>query len=78
MITIRNLVYRRGSKTILDGVNMTIPRGRMVAIMGPSGVGKTTILKLISGQLTPDDGIIEVAGKDVNSLGHSALRRLRA
>ncbi len=77
MITIRNLVYRRGSKTILDGVSMDIPKGRMVAIMGPSGVGKTTILKLISGQLIPDSGSIEVDGKDVNTLGHNELRRLR-
>lgn len=77
MITIRNLVYRRGAKTVLDGVSMEIPRGSMVAIMGPSGVGKTTILKLISGQLTPDQGTVEVDGKDVNALSHSELRRLR-
>jgi len=77
MITIRNLVYRRGRKVILDGVDMTIPKGRMVAIMGPSGVGKTTILKLISGQLTPDAGSIEVDGKDVNNLDYNQLRRLR-
>lgn len=77
MITIRNLVYRRGTKTILDGVSMEIPKRSMVAIMGPSGVGKTTILKLISGQLTPDEGTIEVDGKDVNALGRNELRRLR-
>ena len=77
MITIRNLVYSRGSKIILDGVNMDIPRGQMVSIMGPSGVGKTTILKLISGQLTPDEGTIEVNGQDVNALGHHELRHLR-
>lgn len=77
MITIRNLVYSRGAKTILDGMNMDIPAGSMVAIMGPSGVGKTTILKLISGQLTPDEGTVEVDGKDVNALNHNELRRLR-
>jgi phospholipid/cholesterol/gamma-HCH transport system ATP-binding protein len=49
----------------------------MVAIMGPSGVGKTTILKLISGQLTPAEGSIEVDGKDINALDHKALHRLR-
>lgn len=77
MITIRNLVYRRGAKTILDGVNMDIPEGRMVAIMGPSGVGKTTILKLISGQLVPDEGTVEVDGRNINQLKHSELHRLR-
>ncbi len=77
MITIRNLVFRRGDMTILDGVDMTIPRGSMVAIMGPSGVGKTTILKLISGQLAPDEGTIEVDGNDIHAVSHDALRRLR-
>ncbi len=56
---------------------MDIPQGRMVAIMGPSGVGKTTILKLISGQLKPDEGTIEVDGKDINALSHGQLHRLR-
>lgn len=77
MITIRDLVFRRGEKTILDGVDMNVPRGSMVAIMGPSGVGKTTILKLISGQITPDEGTIEVDGQDINTLGRDALRRVR-
>ena len=77
MIRIRNLVYRRGAKTILDGIDMDIPAGRMVAIMGPSGVGKTTILKLISGQLIPDHGTVEVNGMNVHSLGPTELRKLR-
>ena len=77
MISIRNLVFHRGAKTILDGVDMDIPRGNIVAIMGPSGVGKTTILKLISGQLRPQQGTIEVNGKDVNALDHHELRQLR-
>lgn len=77
MITIRNLVYRRGSKTILDGVSMEIPHGNMVAIMGPSGVGKTTILKLISGQLVPDEGTVEVNGKDIHKLSRAELHKMR-
>ncbi|MFT5321911.1 MAG: phospholipid/cholesterol/gamma-HCH transport system ATP-binding protein, partial [Pseudohongiellaceae bacterium] len=63
IIRIRNLVFRRGSRTILDNVSMDIPRGGIVAIMGPSGVGKTTILRLISGQLRPDSGTVEVNGQ---------------
>ena len=77
VIRIRDLVFRRGRRTILEGVSMDIRRGSIVAFMGPSGVGKTTILKLISGQLRPDEGTVEINGKDVNSLGHNELRQLR-
>ncbi len=77
IIRIRDLVFRRGAKPILDGVSMDIPRGRIVAIMGPSGVGKTTILRLISGQLEPQAGSVEVMGQDVAHLGFSQLKAMR-
>ena len=60
VVRIRDLVFRRGDRTILDGINIDIPKGRIVAFMGPSGVGKTTILRLISGQLRPDSGTVEL------------------
>ncbi len=66
IIRIRDLVFRRGRKTILDGINMDIRRGSIVAFMGPSGAGKTTILRLISGQLRPDEGTIEVNGEMIS------------
>ena len=53
VIRIRDLVFRRGRKTILEGISLDIPHGSIVAFMGPSGAGKTTILRLISGQLRP-------------------------
>jgi phospholipid/cholesterol/gamma-HCH transport system ATP-binding protein len=62
---------------IFDGVDLDIRRGAVTAIMGPSGTGKTTLLKLISGQLAPDAGTIEVDGEPVHALGHAALYRLR-
>jgi phospholipid/cholesterol/gamma-HCH transport system ATP-binding protein len=77
VIRIRNLVFRRGRKTILEGVNMDIPHGAIVAIMGPSGSGKTTILRLISGQLTPDEGTIEVNGRRVDEMSRGDLHRFR-
>ncbi len=77
IIRIRNLVFRRGGRAILDGVDMDIPRGSMVAIMGPSGVGKTTVLRLISGQLQPQAGTIEVNGKNVSAMSRRSLQTFR-
>ncbi len=77
VIRIRDLVFRRGRKTILDGINMDIPRGSIVAFMGPSGAGKTTILRLISGQLRPDEGTVEVNGQLISSMSDRELHHFR-
>ena len=65
------------SRPVLKGIDLTVPRGRLVAIMGGSGCGKTTILRLIGGQLRPQAGTISVAGIDVKSLDRDALFALR-
>jgi phospholipid/cholesterol/gamma-HCH transport system ATP-binding protein len=77
LIKIRDLHFARGNRVIFDGVDIDIPRGRVTAIMGPSGTGKTTLLKLIGGQLQPARGSIEVDGQDVHKLSRSALYTLR-
>ncbi len=77
IIRIRDLVFRRGRKTIIDGISMDIPRGAIVALMGPSGAGKTTLLQLISGQLRPDEGSIEINGTNVSNLSDRELYRFR-
>jgi phospholipid/cholesterol/gamma-HCH transport system ATP-binding protein len=77
IIRIRDPVFRRGSRTILDGINIDIHRGSIVAFMGPSGVGKTTILRLISGQLRPDSGTVEVKGQRVSAMSDRELQRFR-
>lgn len=77
VIRIRNLVYRRGRRTILDGIDIDVERGSIVALMGPSGVGKTTILRLISGQLAPDSGSIEINGHLVSSMKWRELHQFR-
>jgi phospholipid/cholesterol/gamma-HCH transport system ATP-binding protein len=77
VIQIRDLVFRRGSKTILNGISMDIRRGSIVAFMGPSGVGKTTILRLISGQLRPDEGTIKVNGHLISAMSDRELRLFR-
>jgi phospholipid/cholesterol/gamma-HCH transport system ATP-binding protein len=77
LVRIRGLCFRRGDRIIFDGVDLDIPRGQVTAIMGPSGTGKTTLLKLIGGQLRPDAGTIEIDGEDVHRLGRGALYALR-
>jgi phospholipid/cholesterol/gamma-HCH transport system ATP-binding protein len=77
LIEIRDLVYRRGERVIFDGIDMDIQRGKLTAIMGPSGTGKTTLLRLIGGQLRPDAGSILVDGESVPDLGYRELYELR-
>jgi phospholipid/cholesterol/gamma-HCH transport system ATP-binding protein len=77
LVKIRNLHFSRGARKIFDGVDIDIPRGKVTAIMGPSGTGKTTLLKLIGGQLQPDQGSIEVDGLDVHCLSRKELFKLR-
>ncbi len=54
LIEVKNLSFKRGERIIYDNVSLTIRRGQITAIMGPSGTGKTTLLRLIGGQLIPD------------------------
>jgi len=77
LVQIRDLHFRRGSKHIFRGIEMDIPRGQVTTIMGPSGTGKTTLLKLIGGQLRPAQGTIEFDGHSVSKLSRSALYDLR-
>jgi phospholipid/cholesterol/gamma-HCH transport system ATP-binding protein len=76
-IELKDVVFSRGDRRIFDGVSLRIPRGRVTAIMGPSGTGKTTLLRLMGGQLRPDSGRVTVAGESVPDLGRKALYRLR-
>lgn len=77
LIRIENLTFKRADRVIFDGLNLSIPRGQVCAIMGPSGTGKTTLLKLIAGQLKPDSGRIFVDNLDVHALKTKDLYRLR-
>ena len=77
LIKIRDLHFNRGDKVIFNGVDIDIYRGKVTAIMGPSGTGKTTLLKLIGGQLKPDRGSVEIDGQNVHKLSHSKLYELR-
>ncbi len=66
VVQIRELHFTRDSKKIFDGISLDIRAGQITAFMGPSGTGKTTLLKLIGGQLRPDSGYIQVFGKDIH------------
>ena len=77
LVRIRDLHFSRGDRKIFNGLNLDIRRGRVTAIMGPSGTGKTTLLGLMGGQLRPDRGSIEVDGEIVSELNRSRLYELR-
>lgn len=77
LIEIRDMYFSRGQNAIFKGLSLDIRRGQMTAFMGPSGTGKTTLLKLIAGQLKPSDGKVYIQGQDVNAISRSSLFELR-
>ncbi len=77
LVKVRNLKFSRNSRMIFDGVDLDIQRGKITVIMGPSGTGKTTLLRLIGRQLKPLEGSIIVDGEEVTTLGHRQLYELR-
>jgi len=77
LVEIRGLRTALNGKVIFDGIDLDIPRGKITAIMGPSGTGKTTLLRHITGQLMPDAGAIRVDGRNVPALSRNDLFDLR-
>jgi phospholipid/cholesterol/gamma-HCH transport system ATP-binding protein len=77
MIEVDALRYSTAGRVIFDGLSLVVPRGRITAIMGPSGTGKTTPLRMITGQLRPAAGRVIVAGREVPALSRPELFGLR-
>jgi phospholipid/cholesterol/gamma-HCH transport system ATP-binding protein len=77
LVEINNLHFNRNGRPIFDGVDIVIPRGKITAIMGPSGTGKTTLLRLIGAQLYPNSGQILVGSENIHQLSRSHLYKLR-
>lgn len=78
MIEVRNVSKRFGSQVVLDGVNLTVREGETLALLGPSGTGKSVLLKSIIGLIRPERGEIIVDGQSVTHLKRHELARLRA
>ena len=77
LVEISDLHFSRQGRSVLDGVTLSIPRGLVTVIMGPSGVGKTTLFQLIGGRLRPDSGIVLMDGHSVPDVNRRALFELR-
>lgn len=77
IVDIRDVHYAVNGRAIFAGLNLTVQRGRITAIMGPSGTGKTTLLRLMTGQIQPDRGQVFVEGMDVAARTRSQLYDMR-
>ncbi|MDQ8021065.1 MAG: ABC transporter ATP-binding protein [Moraxellaceae bacterium] len=77
VVDIRDLHFRYDARDVLRGINMRVPRGKVVAIMGGSGCGKTTLMRLIGGQLRPRGGELKVFGESIADINRERLYDLR-
>lgn len=77
IVEVRNLHFTRGRKPIFTGLDIDIPRGKITTVMGPSGTGKTTLLKIIGAQLKPRRGTVHFDGHNVHKLSRRKLFELR-
>ena len=77
LVEVRDLHFAYGSRQVLKGINLAIPRGKVVAILGVSGSGKTTLLRHVGGQLRPARGSVRFAGQVVHEQDNDALYAMR-
>jgi branched-chain amino acid transport system ATP-binding protein len=76
LLELRGVKAAYGRIEVLHGVDLVVPEGSVVALLGPNGGGKTTTLKVISGQMTPTSGCVHIAGRHVNGANPDALARI--
>jgi phospholipid/cholesterol/gamma-HCH transport system ATP-binding protein len=77
LVAIENVDFAYGKRAILKGISLEVPRGKVVAIMGGSGCGKTTLLRLIGGQLMASKGVVRVDDQDVGKLDSDGMYAMR-
>lgn len=77
MIEIRGLCKRFGKKVVLDGLDLTVPRGENMVVIGGSGTGKSVLLKCVVGLLRPDEGEIRIDGEDITRMDEEELSLVR-
>ncbi len=76
-IRLRDIVKRFGDQTVLDGINLDVRRGETMVVMGGSGSGKSTTLRLLIGTFLPDEGTIEILGKNVGTMNEEQFNEVR-
>lgn len=77
LVEVKNITFKRDERVIYDNISLSIPKGKVTAIMGPSGIGKTTLLRLIGGQIRPESGQILFDGHDIPKLSRTELYDIR-
>jgi phospholipid/cholesterol/gamma-HCH transport system ATP-binding protein len=77
IVSITDMQFSRGDREIYKDISLDVKRGGITAIMGPSGIGKTTLLKIIGGQLTPSNGSVIFQGEDVHKVSRNRLYEMR-
>ncbi len=77
LIEVKDLHHSYGAREVLKGINLTIPRGKIVGIMGASGSGKSTLLRHFTGQLQPSKGSVKFMGQSLSGLSNRELYKLR-
>lgn len=76
-ITLESVTFSRGGRKILDDISISIPSGKITAIMGPSGTGKSTLMKLMTGELKPDTGSVTFNDQNIADLSDRSLYEYR-
>lgn len=77
ILEVSDLRFAYGKREVLKGINLSIPRGKVVAILGASGCGKTTLLRHFGGQLKPSHGSVKFMGQVVHELSNDELFKMR-
>lgn len=77
LVEIRDVNFAYGHRPILKGMNLTFPKNKVIAIMGGSGCGKTTLLRLIGGSIKPTSGYVKIGGQVIHELDHAGLYAMR-
>ena len=78
MIKIRQLKIAFGSKVVLDDLDLDVYKGETLAIIGPSGTGKSTVIKVLTGLLAPNDGSVIIGGKETSTYSEEEWDTLRS
>ncbi|MGJ8674382.1 MAG: ATP-binding cassette domain-containing protein [Pseudoalteromonas sp.] len=77
LVDIDKMHFERGERVIYDSISLQVKKGGITAVMGPSGIGKTTLLKLIGGQLYPDSGEVLFQGENIHQMSRKRLYDVR-